>query len=317
MKDTLGILVLILTMVLMPEGDSEYSLAFLGALAGVGMGLGALGSLFGAREGRQNRQFEQQRFGATQDLVNQLLSGGQPGQGENMLAQLLGQGQPDMPFLDMNLGQDPMFQTLRADPMASAQRGMLGELMGTGSPFDTSELFGALQPMRDERLSQGLAQTFAGAPGLGQRFGGATQRAAGDVTRQHLSDAALLDAQIGQQSHEAAQGRRLQAGGLSGQLRQNDIQGISQLLQGLMQQSQLGLGAQAQQGGLIQALIGAEQGRRGQDVSLAGILGGTPTPQGTPVGSALGGMGQLAMLLPLLLGNQGGGDVAQQGGSWL
>lgn len=165
-----------------------------------------------------------------------------------------------------NVGQDGQMQMFRLP-----NQDTLDELAQTGSPFDTSELFAALQPVRSRQLNEGLASLRAGAPGLGQRFGSAMMRGEQMTVLEHLQNIAAQDAGINFQAHEAAQGRRLGA-------------------------AQVGAGAQL---GVMQLLASLEQGRRGGNLNALSIAAGIP--QAAPVSYGQPGfdMGQLLLLRQL------------------
>jgi hypothetical protein len=146
-----------------------------------------------------------------------------------------------------NTGQDGQMQMLRG-----AGGRALEELAETGAPFDTSQLFEALRPVRQRQLEEGLGVMRAGAPGLGQRFGSAMMRGEELTVLEHLQNIGAMDAGINYQAHEAAQDRRLGA-------------------------AQVGLGAQQN---LMQLLMQAEQGRRGTNLGALQVAAGLPgTPQ--------------------------------------
>ena len=171
-----------------------------------------------------------------------------------------------------NTGQDGQMQMMRSMPGAST----LNELSETGNPFDTSELFEALQPLRGRQLQEGLGALRAGAPGLGQRFGSAMRRNEGQTVLEHLQNISAQDAGIQMQSHEAAQGRRL---------------GAAQIQQGSAQ-------------GLMQILMQAENSRRQGNIGLLGTAVGVPQAGGVQYGQPGMDIAQLMLLQQLVPGGQ-------------
>lgn len=179
-----------------------------------------------------------------------------------------------------NTGQDGGLQALRAIPGGST----LNEISETGTPFDTSQLFNSLRPIRERQLSEGLAQLRAGAPGLGQRFGSAMMRGEQNVLLQHLQNIAAQDAQTAFSAHESAQNRRLSAANVGTGITTN----------------------------LLQLLGTAEQGRRGLNLGAVQTAAGIPQPPATNWGQPFSDTAQL-MLLRTLMQNQtpaGGGVPA-------
>jgi hypothetical protein len=172
-----------------------------------------------------------------------------------------------------NVGQDGGMQFMRSSPGGAA----ISELSETGSPFDTSEMFDALQPVRGRQLNEGLAALRAGAPGLGQRFGSAMLRNEGQTVLEHLQNIAAQDSQMQFQAHESAQGRRLQA-------------------------SQIGFGSEL---GFLQLMAQLEQNRRSGNLQALGIAAGVPQPGAISYGQPGQDIGQL-LLLSQLTGGSGG-----------
>lgn len=221
----------------------------------IGLGASALGSFLGNRaQGQRNRQL-QSMFGSPSALEQW---------GQSMLWG--GQG--------FNTGQDGLMQGMRRDPLAQSNNALAAIIDAQGNPFDTSELFQSLGVLDNRNLTQSLAGLSAAAPGLGSRFGTANRNAEVRLREQALQDAAARNAGIAMQSHGDAQGRLLQALGLS---------------------QQGALGQQAQQNQLLQLLLGAQAQRQG-------LLAGQPAT--SPFGSFLGDLGS-ATLIPDLFGRRG------------
>jgi len=144
-------------------------------------------------------------------------------------------------------------------------------LAETGNPFDTSELFSALQPLRARQLRESLGTLRAGAPGLGQRFGSAMRANEQGTVLQHLESISAQDAGIQMQAHEAAQGRRLGAG-----------QALNSSALALME------------------LLGrTEQGRRTGNLQALSVAAGVPQAQGVNWGQPGFDIGQMLLLRQL------------------
>lgn len=221
----------------------------------VGLGLSAIGGFMNSRaQGKRNKQL-QGMFGQPSPLEmwgQQMLMGGQ----------------------GFNTGQDGLSQSMRSDPMGQSFNALSGIIQGQGNPFNTSELFNALGVIDQRNLDQSLSGLFAGAPGLGQRFGSAMRNSEVRLRQGALQDSALRNAGIAMQSHGDAQNRLLQALGLT---------------------QQGALGQQGQQNQLLQLLLGAQGNRQAM---LSGL------PSDSPFGSFLGDVGS-ATLIPDLFGRYG------------
>ena len=141
-----------------------------------------------------------------------------------------------------NAGQDGLMQFLRADPAGKMQgtNGVLQEIAATGLPSDISSLFTQASAVNRDNNADLLAQATGTGGGLGQRFGSATQRVAGDTARRLANEQSLQNSQLALQVAEAAAGRRL---GAASQLGQFQLQGNSQLLQAGQQDAQRALQA--------------------------------------------------------------------------
>jgi len=181
-----------------------------------------------------------------------------------------------------NAGQDALMQMLRSNPMEASNRSMT-EMVNTGNPFDTTELFRSLGVMDERARGDALAGVRAGSSGLGQRFGTAMARESNNTMAQLLEGAAARNAQIAMGSHESAQGRKL---GAASQLGQN---------QSLM-------------AGLAQMLMGSDAQQQNQQLNALSLLLGMPMGQSaaTGVGSDIGSMGQMLAFMEMMRGAQRG-----------
>lgn len=170
-----------------------------------------------------------------------------------------------------NTGQDALMQSLRTDPTQRSNTALQSIIGGQGNPFDTSALFQALGVMDQRATNTAVAQTRAGASGLGQRFGSYMARQEGDMRLRANEAAAARNAQIQMQSHGDAQQRLLQSiGMLSGNEQfgaQNRLAAAGQLQQGALGAGNLQLGgvqannaAQAQLAAMQQQAAIANQG---------------------------------------------------------
>jgi hypothetical protein len=329
-------------------------------LPAIGLGISAAGQLFGAhqqsRAQNQARDLQLQRMGMVDNLARGMMQQG-PTSWENTLAQYLpqfaapGAGQGggynqvmiDAPQMDIpgvleqggfNAGQDALMQFLRRDPSTQMPLDTnLEGILSTGNPFDVSQAFDAYRQADEYQTDRALAELQGSSGSLGARFGSANQRATGDLLAQLSNQRGVRNAQIAQASHEAAQGRRLGAAGLMGQL---EGQRTGQMLQGvglghqgtgllaqlfgqnagLDMQAQLanqqgaqfgaGLGQNAQNQ-LLQALQlgGQMQGQRsGMNAQLLAMMAGMGAPGANPaagmMGQTIGGIGQGLALLPFM-----------------
>jgi hypothetical protein len=298
----------------------------LGALAlqGGGMGYNAY---------QQNRQAN--RLNQRQDQLLEQAAGMRqtgPGAAEQQLLRLLSGDMSGMTFdptlVDpsallgqggFNLGQDALMQMLRATPESNANKSLEAILAGGGMPFDTSELFGALETTDRRNTNQQVAGLRAGASGLGQRFGSATQGAEVALRQGIAADTGTRNAGIQQGSHEAAQNRLLQAiaqlgardqlqAGLAQSVQQGGLSAADFLLGANAQNNQFGLaGASLNQqnrsgmAGILQQLLSAEQGRNMFNLQTLGLGAGMqPALPSYGYGNAANDLGQLIMFMQLL-----------------
>ncbi len=241
-----------------------------------------------AYSGWQDRRQTNKQNKANRAMVQPYLNQG-PSAGENQLLQFLGGG--------MNMGQDGIMQGLRSDSMGRAY-GTLNNIMDTGgNPYDTSNLFEMLNTLDTRKQREGLADTRSQAGGLGQRFGTANAAAEGNFLQQMVENAGARNQQIGMQSHEAAQGRRL--GAVQGL---GDLERLGQMDKSLMLQ------------GLSQ-LMGAEGNRRGMDTNLLGMLMGIQPNQGYNFGGDMGSIANFLLMQNMIKdGNTNAGGNTRTGG---
>jgi hypothetical protein len=304
------------------------------------MGAQALGGLwqgFGQQKAANKaNQRQDQLLGMAQGMQQN-----GPSNIENALLQLFqgtqGQGQYTPQLTNMqnilqgsgyNAGQDALMQMLRSSGQTQVDRSLSSILEGQGNPFDNSQQFQALHQLDLTNMGNQVAGLQGSSKGLGQRFGSAMMQNEGALRQNMANNIGARNAQIQQGSYESAQNRLLQATGqLTGREQFNS--GMQANIANLLQQAGLGLvGAQsqtntannnsmaqamasmfagnAQSSGLLQMLLGAEQNRRGFNLSTLGLQGGMMEPYTTPgLGGAFSNMGQLAMMLPFLLQMQG------------
>jgi len=244
------------------------------AMAGaslLGSGISAFGA---ARVNKQNLQAQQQRqrqidqqAAQNSGLIGNLFNGLQgqlgnlaPVQGQQATANAfsfdpLQASQVDLGSVTggaggqtFNAGQDGLMQFLRADPMGKMQgtNGILQEIAATGLPSDLSSIFTQASQVNQDNNADLLARVTGTGGGLGQRFGSATQRIAGDTARRLANEQSLQNSQLALQTAEAASGRRLNA---ASQLGQFQLQGNAQLM---------GAGQQ-QQAMILQAALANQQ----------------------------------------------------------
>jgi hypothetical protein len=213
-----------------------------------------------------------------------------PGQGEMGLLNLLQNSSQFNPnnssgTQGFNAGQDALMQMLRA------------------SPFDTSGIFSALDPINKRATDTAVADLQANFGSLGERFGGFGAQAEGNLRAQMGETQAAQRAGIQQQTYENAMNRKQ---GAATQLEQGGLQQNNQALQ-FLQTLVGGFGAAGQM----------DQGRANSNAAIMQmIMGGG----GGGLGGILGGAGQTGMdmsqlmfMLPMLqnmMGGKTGGSTA-------
>ncbi len=324
----------------------------MGIETAIGLGISGLGSILGGRS--QERAGNNARNDAMQQQANlrQMISPylgqqGQMGAAESYLQNHLSQfGQvpggpgrqggpyrfnpidaaqvngPDAGSIfggsSYNAGQDALMQMLRADPstkVAGLQENLSG-ILNTGNPFDTTALMRSLDQSNALGQQDALTQLRGGYGSLGQRFGSAAQHNESDLLRRLTSDASTQRAGIVQGSFEAAQGRRLNAGGLlSGLEGQRGQQMLGAIGLGNQQTGQrLDLAQLIQQAGLANQQstnqtnqFNAQQGLAGYQTNLT--AGSNAQQQMLQALGLLGGFGQqrqgnINQLLSLIAGQQ-------------
>lgn len=228
--------------------------------------LQGLGGILGARSqdkaAEANRRMMQRRYEELLGFIEPRLGQG-PGAGEQMLLDILTQGSlfNNQAF---NTGQDALMQMLRSDPIS------------------TEELFASWEPLEMRALDQALAEGWAQAAGLGQRFGSASRREEGRIRGEAAENAISRRAQTSFQAEQ--ENAELQA--MAAQLLSN-----------------LGLAQSSTQLQGLQLLAQLEAGRQGADINLLSLLAGLPiaAQQPSAMPGAIGDIGQLAAFLPLFL----------------
>lgn len=305
-------------------------------------GLGMLGSYLSNRSANKNaqaaNQAQQKQNTMVQGLTGDYMKGlGGPSQLEQtMLARAtqdpfaggMNFAMPEIPnaYRDIGLATDPILQSMRSGSNdAGISQNLMG-LLNTGNPYDTGMISSALQPIRNRNLDAQLAEVFAAAPGLGQRFGSATRRDANELRRMSLEDSTAIDSQMLFQAHESAQARRLAAAGALTQRDQLQLGRDTGALQALLGLGNLGiaqgqnniglaglgldadklrLAGRGQQDQMLAALLGSQGTRNNQILQAMGLNAGmnvTPTPI-PGYGGMFGDMSQL-LLMQQLLGGQ-------------
>lgn len=154
-----------------------------------------------------------------------------------------------------NVGQDGLMQSMRRDISAVQDPNVsssLARAVNGDTQFNNTELFAALQGLDQRALNDQVTALQGSAGSFGQRFGTAGQQAEANLRGNFTAQTRARDAQIAQQSFEAAQGRMMQGLGLGLNREQFGTQTALQNAQ--LQQAaaaQLaGLGVQQQQMGL-------------------------------------------------------------------
>lgn len=259
----------------------------------IGLGLSAASGIYGAISGNNAQKKQQEQAGQNFDWQRQVY--------QDQTGYMRGRNQQVtdliMPYLnrggsDFNTGQDGLMQLARgggtSDPNAIAA---LTRAASGNTGFDNSELFRSIKGMSDQNLGDQLVQARGAAGSLGQRFGTAQQTIESRLRERATTGLASTYAQVGQQSWENAQNRAVGAG------------------QSLLQNDQANSGIRL---GAFNAL-GQGDARTNQ---LLGLIAGLPVNPGSPtpqqqiipgqnqLPSAIGDIGNLAILYPFLRGMQ-------------
>jgi hypothetical protein len=316
------------------------------------------GSLFGAvgqdRANARNTRAAQQQQQMMRDYINPYLTApGQQNPYAALIQQFIGKGggmgataPTPVGTEGANAGQDALLQMMRASPDYQRDTTLDETLkrLQTGTGFDTSKEFEALNAQDMLGLNQQVAGLHASAGSLGQRFGTAMGSNEARLRSQFLTNQGARNAQIAQGSFEANRAAQLQAAGLAGGQNQflNNflLQAAGQRQAAATAAGQLGvqgrqIGSQEQQFNvgqqqahqqflnnfILQALMGAgglQQGSQNQNTQLLALLGGQQVPQQQPsaLPGAVGDLGQLALLWPFLqqtMGGAGGAAGAARG----
>lgn len=263
----------------------------------VGLGLNALSSLFGAHQSEKRAKKDSKRLEKGAEAAQGMMSEG-PSDVEQMLREFLG-GLPS----EQNLGQDGLLQMLMRSPSAQVGDDAMNILMGiaeTGDPFELSGFFDAMSATDKRTREDALAEYRAGSAGLGQRFGTASRAGEADLLTQLVENAAARNAQVALGAHDAAAGRRL--GALEQILSRTGA--TEQLaVQRARDAGSYELGANQQVIQALGQLIGAEQGRAGQNAQLLSLALGLPINAPPSYGYANAGqdVAQTVMMIPFLL----------------
>lgn len=276
----------------------------IGTAAALGLGLGAqaLGGFLNSRnqnraarrQDQYNQQARQQAMGMVQSgpsVLEQMgagmlqnWQGGAPGGMAAFGSPMVNMMSPGQRF---NSGQDGLMQSLNVDPRQRVDQTLGGIIDNQGNPFDTSALFQALGVTDAANTEKAVAATRAGAGGLGQRFGSYMARQEGDMRTQANNNAATRNAGIAMQSQGDAQQRLLAALGMASGREQFG--------------TQMGMQGQQNQMQLLQTLLGAQQGRMGQNAQLAGMGYGMGQPVTAPgYGGMFTDLGQMGMMAGLM-----------------
>lgn len=241
--------------------------------------------------------------------------------------------------------QDALMQFLRRSPadQLGGAYGTLNELAATGGASNVNSLLDAIIPLQERATSDAAARLNAGVSGLGQRGGSAARLGEARVRSDMGAQNNATNAGIVQQMLEAASGRRLGAAGQLGSLMQGFAgqqlgaaetlggfdQAMRQMLGGAMGQNvasqnrasefNIGTGLETARGNqnaqnqFLQMMMqgmgmgaGMMGNRQGQMAQLLGLLSGQQQPM-SPTTNPLFESAQMAMLLPMLLGQLRGG----------
>lgn len=203
----------------------------------------------------------------------------------------------------LNPSQDPYLQMMRSNTLTQ------NDIQGTGNPFDTTDLFGALDTKNTMDLNKQVSDLQGSYGSFGQRMGSAAMNAQSNLRSTFLTNANAQRQQLAMQSYTDAQNRRLQALGI-GAGREAQV-GSQQLAQSGQQLGAQEFNAQQTQnwnqfmmGGLTQA-NSMQQAQQGQNMGLLSLIAGlpmgqAPVSQPSATGGAIGDIGQLLMMYKLL-----------------
>lgn len=262
----------------------------IGTATAIGLGAAALGGFMSTRnknkQAKRQEQYGQQQAQNFQGMMQtgpsaleqqgQAMMGGMTAPAAYTAQTVGGPGWTPESFnaqgalggFGFNTGQDALMQSLRTDPTAKSNQALQAIIGGQGNPFDTSEMFRALGVMDQRATNTAVAQTRAGASGLGQRFGSYMARQEGDMRLRANEAAAARNAQIQMQSYGDAQQRLLAS---IGQLSGNEQFGAQNRLAAAGQLQQAALGAGNLQLGGVQANNAAQQALAAQQIQAAGM----------------------------------------------
>ena len=245
-----------------------------------------------------------------------------------------------------NVGHDALMHAARARLGFQGDPTLMSGLTSAASgrtQFDNSELFKSLGRLDNQMLNEQVEALHGSAGSLGERFGTAMNQNEAMMRGNFMNQASARNAQIAQQSFEAAQARAMQGlGMLQGQNQFGNQFGLNALQaqmaaagtlgsQGLqsqgmgLQNNQFNAGQQMQnqqfaapQGNssnnmMMQALgMGnqMQQQQFGNNAQMLGLLAGIPVAQAqapSALPGAIGELGQTAAMWPFLSGLLGGG----------
>jgi hypothetical protein len=271
-------------------------MGFAALLPFAGQAISAISGLIG---GNSQANAQKQAAKAAQGQIQN-----SPSSLETMLQQFISQaGMPN--FNAQNLSTDPIMQALLNSSATAAgnksNATYSGIINNGGNQFDLSSLFGALQKQQSYTQGQGVAAINANQGSFGRRYGSAGQMGVGNYLAQTDTNFNAQKQQIAQSSFNDAQNRVFQAA------------------------AGLGQNANAQNGGILQALGMAQQGQ-GQQASFltnllqmlgtnmntrlnrnASLLGAANPTNPNPLLSAAGDFGNAVSLGPMLTQLLGGG----------
>lgn len=120
---------------------------------------------------------------------------------------------------------------LRSNPFMDTQNisNTLNEMLTTGGRFDLSPEYKAIEDINRRRLEEERANLAEQYGTLGGRFGSDIGRSQAELTSRFLEQEALQKAQLGRESFEAAQMRRMGALPMGGQLSAQQLANLSQI----------------------------------------------------------------------------------------
>ena len=269
----------------------------------VAIGSAIGGSLLNAWGQSKQASAQNKRAGQIGQAANAMMQT-QASPWENMLMQSTSMPMP-------NAGNDALMQLLRSDPtrQTSAVQNALGSMLNPNQSYSADPLFQALDAVDARSQNRAIQQLRGSAALLGDRFGSSLLARQQDLSAQMTDQAAARNQQLAAQLYNSQQGNKLNAAQL---LLGANSQDFGQQLGAAQALNNAYLTQRAQMLDALRAGAAIQQGRLGMNAQLLGIQAGVPVAAGgglSALGSSLGDIGQLGLLLGY---TQGGNNQQQQ-----